>query len=471
MNVDQEFVLIFKEWKSPTMNEKIVIIEDDPGVRFFLEEALKGEGYAVVAFGSFEEAIGNIGSATDLVISDISLPGVDGLSAIPELKQRTDAPILIITAYGTKRNALEAIQRGATDFFVKPIMLDELKIMLKRVLGTRKLKKEVARMKEKELESQSFHDVVGVSSQMKALFKEVEKIADKNLSVLITGETGSGKEEIAQLVHVLSGRTGQFIVVNCASIPDNLLESELFGYEKGAFTGAIQQKPGKFEVADKGTLVLDEIGEMSPYLQAKLLRAVEKQEIERLGSTKTYKVDIRVLSTTNRVLEEEIKEGKFREDLFFRLAQIHIRVPPLRDRQEDISVMIDYVLHGMEKELGKLVSASPDARRMLQKYTWPGNVRELIGVVKRAAIMCDGDMISTDDLPFHLHKDAAPLAAGKTATDRSLDEAISELERSMIIEALRKTQGSQAKASRMLGISERSMWYRVKKYEIDVEVK
>ncbi len=448
------------------MSERIVIIEDDQGVRFFLEEALKGEGYSVESFESYEDAYRSIGNDTDLVIIDITLPGMDGLSATTNLKKKYDVPILIITAYGTKKNALEAIKRGATDFFVKPILLDELKVMLRRVLGTRRLKKEVGHLREKELESHIFHGVVGRSTQMKDIFKEVEKISDKDLSVLITGETGTGKEEVAKLVHGLSKRRGEFVVVNCASIPDNLLESELFGYEKGAFTGAVQQKAGKFEVANNGTIVLDEIGEMSPYLQAKLLRVVEKQEIEHLGSTKTKKVDIRVVSTTNRVLENEIKDGKFREDLFFRLSQIQIKIPPLRERRDDIDVLVDYVLHNLEKEAGRVITISEDAMEVLVKYPWPGNARELIGTIKRASIMCDGDVIGVDDLPLHLRSDH-PLT-GPGYSEQLLDDAISSLERGMIIEALKKSNGSQAKAAKLLGISERSMWYRVKKYEIEI---
>ena len=452
------------------MNENVVIIEDDPGVRFFLEEALKGEKYSVSSFASYEEATPAIDKTTDLVIMDISLPGMDGLSATSDLKQKSDVPILIITAYGTKKNALEAIKRGATDFFIKPILLDELKVILKRVLGMRRLRKEVELLKEKEFEGHIFHGVVGRSAQMKDIFRQIEKIADKELTVLVTGETGTGKEVVAKLIHTLSKRRGGFVVVNCASIPDNLLESELFGYDKGAFTGAIQQKQGKFETADKGTLVLDEIGEMTPYLQAKLLRAVETQEVEHLGSTKTYKVDIRVVSTTNRVMETVIKEGKFREDLYFRLAQIHILVPPLRERREDIAVLIDYVLHGLAKDKGKIIAISDEARGILLQYKWPGNVRELIGIMRRAAIMCENDMITVDDLPLHLRGDFS-LASQTMYSDGSLEDAISALEKNMIIDALKKTQGSQAKAAKILGISERSMWYRVKKYEIDMDIK
>ncbi|MDD3847619.1 MAG: sigma-54 dependent transcriptional regulator [Syntrophorhabdaceae bacterium] len=448
------------------MSERIIIVEDDQGVRFFLEEALKGEGYRVDSFESYESAYRSIGNSTDLVIMDISLPGMDGLSATADIKRKYDVPILIITAYGTKKNALEAIKRGATDFFVKPILLDELKVMLKRVLGTRRLKKEVELLRDKELENDVFRGVVGKSIQMKEIFRQVEKIAGTGLSVLITGETGVGKEEIAKLVHALSGRKGEFVVVNCASIPDNLLESELFGYDKGAFTGAVQQKAGKFEVAHEGTIVLDEIGEMSPYLQAKLLRVVEKQEIEHLGSTKTKKVDIHVISTTNRVLENEIKEGKFREDLFFRLSQIHIQIPPLRERRDDIEVLVDHVLQNIEKETGRIMTLSDDAMGLLINYPWPGNARELIGTIRRASVMCDGDVIGLDDLPLHLRADH-PLS-GSLYSDQSLDDAISVLEKNMIIDALKKVQGSQTKAAKLLGISERSMWYRVKKYEIGV---
>ncbi|MDI9556732.1 MAG: sigma-54 dependent transcriptional regulator [Pseudomonadota bacterium] len=450
------------------MSEKIVIVEDDAGVRFFLEEALKDEGYKIKAFESYEEASSSINKETNLIIMDIKLPGVDGLTAIEVNKKKSDAPILIITAYGTKKNAMEAIQRGATDFFVKPIALDELKVMVKRVLGTQMLKKELEVSKEEELGQSIFHGVVGKSEVMKEIFRNIEKFADKDITVLITGETGAGKEAVGRLIHDLSKRSKDFVVVNCASIPDNLLESELFGYEKGAFTGAVQSKQGKFELANGGTIVLDEIGEMSPYLQAKLLRVIEAKEIERLGDIKKRKIDVRILATTNRALEVEIKEGRFREDLYYRLAQIHLIIPPLRERREDILVLTDKLLLDISKDSGNLVSIADDAKRLLLNYPWPGNVRELINVIKRAAIMCDNNRITLDDLPLHLRGEQ-PLAS-ISYSDKSLDEAISELEKRMIIDALKKTRGLQAKAAKLLGISERSIWYRIKKYSIDVNV-
>jgi transcriptional regulator with PAS, ATPase and Fis domain len=337
---------------------------------------------------------------------------------------------------------------------------------VKRVLGTRKLRKELELSKEEELGQVTFHGVVGKSDAMREIFRNVEKFADKDITVLITGETGVGKEAVAGLIHELSKRGKQFLVVNCASIPDNLLESELFGYEKGAFTGAFQQKQGKFELAHNGTIVLDEIGEMSPYLQAKLLRVIETKEIERLGDVKKRKVDVRIIATTNRLLEIEMKEGRFREDLYYRLAQIHVVIPPLRDRREDILVLIEHLLLNISKETGRLVRLADDVRDMLLSYNWPGNVREVINVIKRAAIMCDADRITLDDLPLHLR--GGYVLTSASYSDKSLDEAISELERKMIVDALKQTRGLQAKAAKLLGISERSIWYRIKKYSIDV---
>ncbi|HBA54489.1 MAG TPA: hypothetical protein DCZ04_08565, partial [Syntrophorhabdus aromaticivorans] len=290
-----------------------------------------------------------------------------------------------------------------------------------------KLKRELDLSKEEELGQATFHGVVGKSEGMRTIFRNVEKFADKDITVLITGETGVGKEAIARLIHKLSKRGKEFVVVNCASIPDNLLESELFGYEKGAFTGAYQQKRGKFELAHAGTIVLDEIGEMSPYLQAKLLRVIEIKEIERLGDVKKRKVDVRIIATTNRDLEREMKEGGFREDLYYRLAQIHVIVPPLRERDEDVLLLVEHLLLDTSRETGRLITVADDARRVLLDYKWPGNVRELVNVIKRAAIMCDGDRITIDDLPLHLRSDRALTNA--TYSDKSLDEAISDLER------------------------------------------
>jgi DNA-binding NtrC family response regulator len=447
------------------MSEQIIIIEDDSGVRFFLEEALKGEGYIVSSYESYEDASISINRNIALIIMDIKLPGTNGLTAIQEIKKKVNTPIIIITAFGTKKNAMEAIELGATDFFIKPIALDELKIMVKRVLQKKGIEKAIERTKEEALSDTEYYGVIGKAASMREIFRTVDKIAEKDISVLITGETGVGKEVIAYLIHRLSKRKGTFVVVNCASIPDNLLESELFGYERGAFTGAAQTKQGKFELADNGTIVLDEIGEMSPYLQAKLLRVIETREIERLGGVRNRKVNLRIMATTNRILETDIKDGRFREDLFHRLSQIHIIIPPLREREEDINHLIDRFLLDASKEAREFIKIKPDVKGVLKEYKWPGNVRELINVIKRSSIMCERGIVTIDDLPLYLRGDFSVqdmFSSGKT-----LDEAISEVERRMILDALNKTKGHQAKAAKLLGITERSMWYRVKKYNVE----
>lgn len=444
--------------------ERILIIEDEAGVRFFLEEALRNEGYEVVAKESFEEALPFMDRRTSLVIMDIRLPGLDGLSALEEVKKRVSAPVIIVTAFGTKSNALRAIERGASDFFVKPIPLEELKVVVKRALQKKSLEEELKRTREERLKDEEFEGVIAASPAMKQILKMARRVAESDLSVLITGETGVGKEVIAHLIHKLSKRQGELVVVNCASIPENLLESELFGYEKGAFTGATSEKKGKFEVAEKGSILLDEVGEMSFSLQAKLLRAIEKKEIERIGGLRPKSVDVRVLATTNRDLEKEIKEGRFREDLYHRLAQIHIHVPPLRERKEDMEALLDRLLIALSKERGIPLRIDEDARQLLFDYSWPGNVREFVNVMKRSVFLCEGSTIARDDLPLYMRKKGG---FDVNSTWKGLDEAVSAVERQMIIEALRKARGNQKKASKLLGISERSMWYRVKKLGID----
>ncbi|HAA47597.1 MAG TPA: two-component system response regulator [Synergistaceae bacterium] len=452
------------------MNERIIIIEDDQGVRFFLEEALKGEGYKVSSFESYEDAVKSISNGTGLVIMDISLPGMDGLSATTDIKKKHDVPILIITAYGTKKNALEAIKRGATDFFVKPILLDELKVMLKRILGTRKLKKEVGQLREKEMENHVFRGVVGKSFQMKEIFKEVEKVAGKGLSILVTGETGVGKEEIAKLILLLSRRKGEFVVVNCASIPDNLLESELFGYEKGAFTGArTEGRKGYFDEAHEGTILLDEIGDSSLSVQSKLLRVLESGTFKRVGGTKNVKVDVRIISSTNQDPAGLIEQKKFREDLFFRLNAFTIQLPPLRERREDIELLVNYFLKiGGAADKPKY-RFSREALQILYAYHWPGNVRELKGVVSYAVNMTQSPVINPGSLPNFLFSDktgqnrVSTPSAEPARPSFNLMEAIRDLERRLISEVL-ATAPNKSEAIKMLGISRRTFYLKLKEY-------
>ncbi|MCS7280756.1 MAG: sigma-54 dependent transcriptional regulator [Desulfobacterota bacterium] len=444
--------------------KEIILIEDDSGVRFFIEEALRREGHRVLSFESYEKASSSIKEDTDLVLIDIKLPGIDGLSAIEEIKRFTDAPIIVITAYGTKKNAMLAIEKGAIDFFVKPISLEELKVVVKRALAKREIEKE-AKLKKKEWhDATTYHGIVVKSEMMKEVIRLAERVAETDVPVLITGETGVGKEVVARLIHKLSNRKGEFVPVNCASIPETLLESELFGFEKGAFTGAVREKKGKFELAEKGTLFLDEIGEMGPNLQAKILRVVETKELERLGSTKKVKLDVRIISATNKNLIEAMGEGKFRPDLYYRLSGVVIDVPPLRKRKEDIGPLIDHFLLELEKDLGRKLGISKEAKEYLLNYAWPGNVRELLACLKSAVSVSEDGYVTLEDLPIHMRERTKKHYTEGT----SLDEQIEELERKRIIEALKATKGNQKKAASILGISERSIWYRIKKHGIDV---
>lgn len=447
------------------MQKKIMIIEDDKGIGFFLKEALGEEGYNISVFESVEDAIPALSRDTDLIILDIKLPGMDGLTAIDLIKRITDIPVIISTAYGTRKNAQEAMKKGADDFFVKPVPLEELKVVVSRTIKRYEIKREIEIQKAKKYEDQQFKGVVGVSPKMKEIFRVVKRIADKDITLMITGETGVGKEVIASLIHELSGRKGAFVAVNCASIPDTLLESELFGYEKGAFTGATKDKLGKIEVANNGTLLLDEIGEMSVYLQAKMLRFVEQKEIERLGGTKGRPVNVRIISATNKDLKEEISKGRFREDLYYRLAGAHINIPPLRERKEDMGLLIEYFIEEMEREYKQRLRLDEAAMDFLLGYDWPGNIRELKAVIKSAAAICENGLITYEDLPLHM---LSTQDKGDLMFNAQLDVLIERFERDRLIEALKRTKGRQKQAAELLGITERSIWYRIKKHNIDM---
>ncbi len=444
------------------MGGQVILIEDDPDVRFLIEELLKKEGVNVISFESFEEASSSINESSDLVIMDVKLPGVDGISAIEKIRGLSSCPIILMSAYGTRKNLIDAIKKGAYDFFIKPISVEEFRVVVRRALKKMELERELKKDEKKKFDSVLFHGIVGASSSMKEVFRVVEKIAKKDINVLLCGETGVGKEAIAMLIHKLSDRKGSFVPVNCASLPDPLLESELFGYEKGAFTGASTSKKGKAELAENGTLFLDEIAEMSDRLQAKLLRFVETKELERLGGIERKIIDVRIISATNRDVEKEIRDGRFRKDLYYRLSGITIKIPPLRERREDIPYLIDYFLSQLENEGGKKLEIAETAKERLLSYLWPGNVRELKAVLSSASAICEDGLIKIEDLPLHIVGDE-----GKGLIHHlPLDKSIEEMEKMKILEALKKTKGNQRKAAQILGISERSMWYRIKKYGI-----
>jgi DNA-binding NtrC family response regulator len=455
-------------------SEKILIVEDDEAMQFFLSEALEKQGYRVIPFSDAESALTWLEKENcDLVLLDIMLPGIDGIEAIGAIQERSDAIIILITAFGTKKLALEAIRKGAYDYFTKPFKLGEIEITIKRALEKQRLRREVELLKRKARVSEPFPDIVGQSKATREVLTQVARVADTDVTVLILGETGTGKELIAKAIHEHSLRKDKpFITLNCVAIPEGLLESELFGHEKGAFTGAIKRKTGKFELADKGTIFLDEIGDMTLTTQAKILRILQEKELERVGGTLPIRVDVRVIAATNKNLISEVKEKRFREDLFYRLNVVTIFLPPLRGRKEDIPLLVDHFIEKATKASAKKIyQVANGAMELLMEYSWPGNVRELENVVERAVVMVEeGEtLITLSHLPLHLRGLPEGVIFEFTEESASLDEAVSAFEKELILRALYKTKGVQAQAAQLLGITERSMWHRTKKYAIEIE--
>lgn len=456
------------------MTEKILIIEDDKAMQFFLSEAFKKQGYMVTAFSDAENALIWLEKEkSDVILLDIKLPGMNGIDAIDAIKDKTDAIIIVITAFGTEKHALEAIRKGSYDFFTKPFKLEEMEITIKRALKKQKLRKELKILKQRARKSASFPNIIGRSKAIKEVLSQVTQVADTDATVLILGETGTGKELIAQAIHEHSSRkNGPFIKLNCAAIPEGLLESELFGHEKGAFTGAIKKRTGKFELADKGNIFLDEIGDMALFTQAKLLRILQDKEVERIGSSLPVKVDVRIIASTNKDLVSEVKNKRFREDLFYRLNVVTIFIPPMRDRKEDVPLLVDHFIEKESKASNKKIyHLTQEASEILTNYSWPGNIRELENVIKRAVVMAEeGETVIT---PSHLslHLKGLPDGVVFKLPEESalLDEAVSAFEKELILKALHKTGGIQSHAAQLLGITERSIWHRIKKYAIDTE--
>ena len=457
------------------MSEKILIVDDDQTIRLVLTEALKKKGFELEEAGSAEEALDKIRVAPrpnpfDLVIMDVRLPKMSGLEAVSRIRELDrEAIVIVVTAYGGKEIALEAIRKGAYDYFTKPFKLEEMEIVIERALEKRRLQNEVRTLRERVKKDREFEDIVGQSEGIKNVLELVTKVAPLDSTVLITGESGTGKELIANAIHRRSRRCGgAFIKVNCAAIPEGLFESALFGHEKGAFTGAHTQRLGKFELAHRGTIFLDEVGDMSPSTQAKVLRVLEQKELERLGGDKTLKVDVRVIAATNQDLSQALKEKRFREDLYYRLNVFPIQLPPLRERKEDIPILIDNFLADANLRLGtSITGVSRDALEPLLRYHWPGNIRELKNIMERAATMAEGEFITSKVITLSFAGPKSGLALPELPA--SLGETIEEVERQLIIGALQKTGGIQVEAAKLLGITEKNLWKKIKKHGIDVK--
>ncbi len=447
------------------MKPKILIIDDDASLRRVLEYNLQQAGYDVSAASSGEEGLHLFAEVSPaLVITDMKMPGMDGMQVLESIKERSaETLVIIITAFGTVDIAVEAMKGGAYDYITKPFNRDALRLTVDKALQFTRLSAENKRLKSELADRSDFRTIIGSSPQMEKVFATVRKVADSEASVFITGESGTGKELVARSIHSQSGRrNGPFVAINCAAIPRDLLESELFGHVKGAFTGATRDKDGKFQRAEGGTLFLDEIGDMPLELQPKLLRALQERVVEPLGGTKPQKLDVRVVTATNLDMDKALAAGEFREDLYYRLSVIPIHLPPLRERHDDIPLLLRYFCtkHGCEQ-----VTFDSSAMTALTAYPWPGNVRELENMVERLLIMRNGDTITLDDLP---DKIGARRTLSATAAINLPDEGYSleQLEREVVYEALERNGWNQTAAARFLRIPRHTLIYRIEKYGI-----
>ncbi len=453
-----------------TQRINLLIVEDEKSQREMLEGFLLRQGFSVVSADGGERALAEVRRAQfDLVLLDYKMPGMDGLQTLQEMRKiNPELAVVMMTAYGTIETAVQAMKEGAADYLTKPIDLDELLLLIEKVSEKILLRRENRELKEKLRERYRFDQIIYGSGTMEEVMNLTGRVAKSEATVLIRGESGTGKELIANAIHYSSPRADRpFIKVNCTALPENLLESELFGHEKGAFTGAIQRRIGRFEQAHTGSIFLDEIGDLSPSLQMKLLRFLQEKEFERVGSNQTIKANVRVMTATNRDLEEGIRRGTFREDLYYRLNVIAIFLPPLRERRGDIPLLIDHFLQKYsQKNRRPIPKISKEARDLLLRYTYPGNVRELENILERSLVVSRGDTITTHDLPFQVREGVQETKIGLESKEASLNAMLSGMERDLIVKALEECGGVQTKAARSLGISERVLRYKMKKYRL-----
>lgn len=448
--------------------KKILIADDEKNMRWALEKALSKEGYEISLAENGEDVINKLIDKPDLIIMDINMPIMDGMKALQRINQlELKIPVIMLTAFGSIQSAIEAMKLGAIDYLPKPFDLEEVKLIIKKALNYGSMSKELIYLRD-ELKSKWMEEqIIGNSQNVLDVMAMIEKVAQSNTTILILGESGTGKELAARALHTLSPRREKpYIKINCGAIPENLLESELFGHEKGAFTGAITKKIGKFERADQGTIFLDEIGEISPSMQVKLLRVIQEKEFERVGGTEPIKVDLRIVAATNRDLKDMVAKGTFREDLYYRLNVIPIIMPPLRDRKEDISLLVDYFIKKYSKESHKnILGTDKNAMELLTSYSWPGNIRELENTIERAVILTNGTTISINNLPKELFENKS----GNVGLFDLPEDGIilDDVEKNFIIQALNRSDGNQTKAAKLLGITRHTLLYRMDKYNIN----
>ncbi len=450
----------------------ILIIEDEAKMRRLLELNLGEDGFKTLSAGDAETGLKLLDSEpVHLVLTDLKLPGMNGLEFLHTAKQKNPSlPIVVMTAFGSVETAVEAMKAGATDYVLKPFSLAEIRMVVHKELDNSRLREENRSLREALGQKYSHPNIVAASPKMQEVLATVERVAPTNSTVLLGGESGVGKDLIARAIHEKSRRApGPFVKINSTAIPENLLESELFGYEKGAFTGATNSKPGKFELADKGTLFLDEIGDVPPVTQVKLLRVLQEREFERLGGTRTIKVDVRLLAATNRDLRAALEDGTFREDLYYRLNVVPIDIPPLRARKEDIPGLVNLFVTRFAKESGreeKITGISSAAMQLLTAHYWPGNVRELQNVIERACALAQGGELKPSDIQLDTPRNRGLSSAG---SDRFLPDGMTldQWEDEMIRESLKRAGGNKSQAARLLGLSRNALRYRLSKIGID----
>ena len=449
---------------------RILIMDDEAQERHRIGSFLKQRGYEVTALASVAEAMTAMQRERyDVFLTDCNIPGVDALQTSGEARRiNPDMAVIIMTSFGTIETAVKAIRAGAYDYLPKPIDLEQLVVLINRISERQSLLRENASLREQLRERYAFEQITSTSHAMEEVMNMAGRVASSNATVLLRGESGTGKELIARAIHYHSPRASQpLIKVNCAALPETLLESELFGHEKGAFTGAAGKRIGRFEAADKGTLFLDEIGDIPLSVQVKLLRVLQEKEFERIGGNETIKTDVRLVAATNRDLEKAMKDGSFREDLYYRLNVVTVAIPPLRDRKEDIPALMEHFIkkYSMENKK-KITGVTAEARDLLMRYSYPGNVRELENIIERAVVLAKSETITSAEIPLHLRTVEIEEKICVAKRDGSLTDTLETLERGIIMEAMKAVGGVQTRAAEKLGISERVLRYKLKKYKI-----
>jgi two-component system NtrC family response regulator len=455
--------------------ETVLIVDDEKNYTRILGAVLEEEGFETLTANSGPEALEILeGSDVDLVLTDMKMPLMDGIQLLEKIKTRdSELPVIMMTAHGTVDKAVEAMQKGAYSYILKPFDNDRLIIYVRKAVAMFRVIKENRDLRNAVSSQYSFGNIIGKSKVMQQVFDTIRKVAPSNATVLIEGESGTGKELVAKSIHFNSPRREKpFVAVNCSALAETLLESELFGHEKGAFTGAVSMRKGRFELADTGTLFLDEIGDMSTGLQVKLLRVLQEKVFERVGGTKPIAVNIRVIAATNRNLKEEMKKERFREDLYYRLNVVHIALPSLKQRQQDIRLLLDHFIKKYADERKHSVPVTgidPDVERLFYEYSWPGNVRELENLIERLMIMSPGGVITPADLPKSFKETAHDdLYIESVPADAKLYDTLTMIEKTMILRALKKTGYIQSRAAELLGIGKSGLNQKIKKYNLDI---